>query len=92
MNALNTIMQRACALLPAASSADPDAYYKAMGALEHEVRKALGAPITDSVDHYAGLPFQAVRDGGMFTPAPVDDAPRFTPTVVQMLDDIQGAQ
>lgn len=90
MNTIQIIMQRAHALLPAASSEDPNAYDEAMDALEHEVRRALGAPVADAVDHYAGLPFQAVREGGMFTPALVDHQP-VTPNMVQMLDDIQAA-
>lgn len=89
MTHLEIIMARAHALLPASASTDPDAYDRAMQALENEVRSALGMPVTEPTDVYAGLPVRAVMEGAPFIPFEVPEEPvRLHPDLVQMMDDM----
>lgn len=92
MNTIEIIMARAHALLPASASTDPDAYDNAMQALENEVRRALGKPLIEPTDPYAGLPIRAVMEGATFTPfvVPEEQPVRLHPDMVQMMDDMAG--
>lgn len=89
MTTLEAIMARAYALLPAAASTDPDAYDRAMQALEDEARRALGMPVTEPTDPYAGLSVKAAMEGAMFIPFDAPDEPVILrPDLVQMMDDM----
>lgn len=74
MTTIDIIMTRAHALLPASASKDPEAYDRAMQALEIEVRRALEKPSAEPTDPYVGLPVKAVIEGCTMVPFNVPEA------------------
>ena len=89
MTAIDIIMTRAHALLPASASPGPEAYDNAMQALENEVRRAMEKPATEPTDPYVGLPITAVNEGCTMVPFNVpDDVEPIHPDMIQMMDDM----